>query len=397
MIGPTAEPPDTNSLVATFHPVTPSSIIAVGAVMPSLALIAVCLRFYVKVKKRTVGLDDWLILVALVICCALGITLIVGSAEKALGQPTPLGDGPLGFFHVINDAIVTTEKVCVYDRKKQAPKLLITPIKIKYAFNLLQMIAFGAVKLSVLFFYRRIFRGTIFDIASWTMIGVVIIWTFGFFFTMMFECRTEFWAFWSTLSDLLTHCLDDVKFQRVLSVSDVVSDILILLIPIPIVWQLNLSFERKLGVCGVFLMGSLAVAFGIVRLVVYDQRLGDAFAGSQGILLLSTWFYWSLIEMGMAIVAACLPTLRPLFGSLGTFSNFTEVIRSLFSMRSLSSHGSSRFSARRKPQDGSTKLKDQPNLSDEQLGVDRLGENYSMQDVRRKGILKSDSYSVTVV
>lgn len=71
-------PPDINALVATFHPVTPSSIIAVGAVMPSLALIAVSLRFYVKVKKRTVGLDDWLILVSLVICCALGITLIVG-------------------------------------------------------------------------------------------------------------------------------------------------------------------------------------------------------------------------------------------------------------------------------------------------------------------------------
>lgn len=34
-----------------------------------------------------------------------------GSAVKALGQPTPLGDGPMGFFHVINDAIITTEKV----------------------------------------------------------------------------------------------------------------------------------------------------------------------------------------------------------------------------------------------------------------------------------------------
>ena len=29
----------------------------------------------------------------------------------ALAQPTPPGDGPMGFFTVINDAIVTTEKV----------------------------------------------------------------------------------------------------------------------------------------------------------------------------------------------------------------------------------------------------------------------------------------------
>ncbi|KAB8299037.1 hypothetical protein EYC80_001168 [Monilinia laxa] len=66
-------------------------------------------------------------------------------------------------------------------------------------------------------------------------------------------------------------------------------------------------------------------------------------------------------------------------------------------MRSLSSQGSSRLTGRRKPQDGSTKLEDRPNLSEEQIGIDRLGEHYSMQDVRRNGILKSDSYSVTVV
>ena len=114
-------------------------------------------------------------------------------------------------------------------------KLMIWFVQIKYAFNLMQTLNFGAIKLSVLFFYRRIFRGKWFDIATKSMIAIVTIWTFGFFFTIMFECRLKFWAFWSTLDNLLTYCVDDVLFQKVLSISDVITDGLILSIPLPIV------------------------------------------------------------------------------------------------------------------------------------------------------------------
>ena len=40
-----------------------------------------------------------------------------GSAMHALAQPTPPGDGPEGFYTVLNNAIVTTEKVKHYDQK----------------------------------------------------------------------------------------------------------------------------------------------------------------------------------------------------------------------------------------------------------------------------------------
>ncbi|EPE32025.1 plasma membrane protein Pth11-like protein [Glarea lozoyensis ATCC 20868] len=311
-----------NDLVDGFRPVTPESMIAVGTVLPLLASTAVALRFFIKHRRKAeLGLDDWSILVALLLCIGLGAMMIAGSAVHALGQPTPFGEGPMGFLHVINDAIITTEKI-------------------KYAFNIMQALAFGTIKLSVLLFYRRIFRGRSFNITSWIMIGVTICWTLGFLFTYIFECRTKFWAFWSTLDDLLTHCLNDVFFQKVLAITDVVTDVLILSIPIPCIWKLQLNTERKLGICGIFLLGSLVVAFGIVRLVFFEQRLTNGFSSSQGILLMSTWMYWSMIEMGMAIVAACLPSLRPLFGGMGSVRSFSKAIRSLFSVRSLSSEPS---------------------------------------------------------
>ena len=38
--------------------------------------------------------------------------LHAGSAVHALAQPTPQGNGPEGFLTVLDDALITTEKVC---------------------------------------------------------------------------------------------------------------------------------------------------------------------------------------------------------------------------------------------------------------------------------------------
>ena len=47
--------------------VTPKTVIAVGAMLPAVAVIAVALRFYVRiVGTQSVGFDDTLILLALV-------------------------------------------------------------------------------------------------------------------------------------------------------------------------------------------------------------------------------------------------------------------------------------------------------------------------------------------
>ena len=47
--------------------VNPKSIIAIGTILPSLATIAVALRFYARRRlKAVVGVDDMLVLFALV-------------------------------------------------------------------------------------------------------------------------------------------------------------------------------------------------------------------------------------------------------------------------------------------------------------------------------------------
>ena len=110
----------------------------------------------------------------------------------------------------------------------------------KYAFNLLQIIILGMIKLSVIFFYRRLFRGKTFDQYSKGMLAVVGCWTTAFFLGVLFECGTRFENLWSTLLNLITHCVDEEIFFKAFAVSDVIIDGLILATPCPIVCPISL-------------------------------------------------------------------------------------------------------------------------------------------------------------
>jgi hypothetical protein len=46
--------------------------------------------------------------------------------------------------------------------------------------------------------------------------------------------------------------------------------------------------------------------------------------------------YWSLLESGLALIAACLPTLSALVIQKKTFTSMLQTFRSVFSLRSTS-------------------------------------------------------------
>lgn len=105
-------------------------------------------------------------------------------------------------------------------------------------------LALGAVKASFLFFYKRIFgvnkNGGVTVLLN-IMIAIVAAWTTAFFLATLFECRLNFWASWGTVRDLTTHCFDSLTLVLILCVTDLVLDIVIISIPVPVVSD----FEKK--------------------------------------------------------------------------------------------------------------------------------------------------------
>ena len=67
------------------------------------------------------------------------------------------------------------------------------------------------------------------------MIGATIVWTIIIGFLFIFECGTTFNANWGTVQEIQEFCSDQNRRQVGFAVTDVFADLVILVLPMPIV------------------------------------------------------------------------------------------------------------------------------------------------------------------
>ncbi|KAK2611831.1 hypothetical protein N8I77_005153 [Diaporthe amygdali] len=192
----------------------------------------------------------------------------------------------------------------------------LVPATVQYVFLLLYPLAIGSTKASLLFLYRRIFtinRRT--RVIIVTTIALVGAWMAAFFFAELFQCSTKFWANWGSSHDIQTQCNKTTMIIFSVCLTDFLFDLTILIMPIPLIWQLRLSTGKKIGVLSIFLLGIVTVTASLVRLALLIPRvfsLEDTDA-SHRFVSLTTSLYWGMVEAGVGIFVACLPTLQFLF------------------------------------------------------------------------------------
>ncbi len=120
------------------------------------------------------------------IICALGAT--VGDLGESIGK---LPNGKPKIDHRTQEFLkvrsLDPSCICLFD--PAPPRSLTGILKNEYAFQIIEKLAFGVVKLSIIFLYRRIFVGRIFNIASWAMIAIVSAWSLSFFLATICECN----------------------------------------------------------------------------------------------------------------------------------------------------------------------------------------------------------------
>ena len=91
------------------------------------------------------------------------------------------------------------------------------------------------------------------------MILGVSAWTIGFFLAFLFACKGDFAAWWGSIVDFMTTCVDTMMLLYAFAISDVVTDIVVLLLPLPMVCSLWLShITSKINIF--FLKGFLDLA-----------------------------------------------------------------------------------------------------------------------------------------
>ncbi|TRX89180.1 hypothetical protein FHL15_009878 [Xylaria flabelliformis] len=259
-------------------------------------------------RRTRLSADDWLCFAGLLIgytCCALQLYAAI---DGQLGQHQRLGpDG---------QPILDDPRFLVFERTK-------------LAVNVLSPIGFGLVKASIVVLYEGIFHNIRpFRYSAYVMLGLLFAWSLSFFFANLFICFPV-----TALIEPFygKKCVDRAAVFLSTLVTDLIFDILILLMPIPVVLRLHLPRKDRFGVLGMFLLGATqvpafqrprehksltaffsVVAVSIARLAqlleVNSQYLKFAYDQTY---YTSPAFFWANIELSVAVVSACLPTLKP--------------------------------------------------------------------------------------
>ncbi|KAF5873295.1 uncharacterized protein Bfra_008576 [Botrytis fragariae] len=163
-----------------------------------------------------------------------------------------------------------------------------------------------SVKFSFLLFIRRLGSHVAKVEFLWWPITVFTICTY-------FACigTIQYHCLFVPLTTIETKCTTDsaVNFQQITlklnCVWDVVSDALIMVIPISMLWGTQMKMKRKIAFGIIFSLALITVIFAIVRTTVVSSltRMPD-----------TSWLYmWSAIETTIAIVVVCLASIRGLF------------------------------------------------------------------------------------
>ena len=170
-------------------------------------------------------------------------------------------------------------------------------------------IANALIKVSICLTFIRIFITKPFRIAATTVYILSIGWSLATILVGYLIC--------TPLSELWTkapggHCGSTTAAYVSLGVFDVLLDMAVFSLPLPMLYRLQVAKHAKIALVATFGLGLFTIVAGVMRLVAVVQidflinfdeaQVGDA--------------YWCTIESSVGIIVACSMTLRPLLDRL---------------------------------------------------------------------------------
>ncbi|KAK3938736.1 hypothetical protein QBC46DRAFT_365287 [Diplogelasinospora grovesii] len=279
---------------STFWPPIPDDtrrslqpdIIACACVTWLIAVTFVALRFYTRGKLiHVLGPTDWCIIPALL--CAAGVS--VSSIEQAVR-----GAG-LHSWQLDLTQFSALERAAWYGIVFYSLSLTFT-------------------RISILLLYRRIFT------YSWAKrairITLILVITLGLWFiaSILTACvpLTAFWD-WSLFFTTHVYC-QPVQIWWLNAALNIVSDIVIMAVPMPVLSTLKLPKRQKIALVGVFGLGFFVCVVSILRLItlvhVEESNPWDSTYTSAQLI------FWTAIEVNTAVSCACIMTLKPLIAKV---------------------------------------------------------------------------------
>ncbi|KAF5026367.1 hypothetical protein F66182_1575 [Fusarium sp. NRRL 66182] len=248
-------------------------MISVAVILMSLGVLMVVLRLWCRRINKAIGLDD--------IAAVITVTCLIGSGSAIISM-TRYGLGRHSW-------TVPDETMILYSR-------------CFWISILFYMMSLFWAKMTLLIQYYRIMAVSN---MRWLCLGTIILvamWGSSQAIMVFLQC-IPLQAVWDPR--IKGRCIaHTTTWWYINGVINIVSDFAIIIIPLPVVWKLNLARSQKILLSGVFGLGLFTIAVSILRLQWLTPK-PDV-----------TWWNvtaasWSLAELVSAIACACLPTFKP--------------------------------------------------------------------------------------
>ncbi|KAH6724285.1 hypothetical protein BKA61DRAFT_664988 [Leptodontidium sp. MPI-SDFR-AT-0119] len=250
-------------------------------VVPVLTAIFVGGRIVARIKLDVgLGSDDWMILAAAV-AYLVDVGTSLGLVLNGFGQHTYW----------------------------LSARQVITGRKFFYAVELFYIISITLTKLSLLLFFLRIFPDHKLRQAIWISGLFVLLSNFSIFIALSFQC-VPFHGFWTNWMYKVhpVKCINGYATLEAAAVFSILHSVMILVIPIPTVWKLNLVWKKKANLLIMFSVGFIALICSFLRLpsLVRLDHSSDLSYDQAPVIV------YSHLEQSVGIICACLPACRSL-------------------------------------------------------------------------------------
>ncbi|KAL9101416.1 MAG: hypothetical protein Q9163_003327 [Psora crenata] len=341
-------------------------LIILAVVFAFLATLFVALRFWVRrLKRKGPFLEDWILLVALVCQPSFAIPPVHGRSALTAAPEFSFPGGRMGLCGDMFPAYGRATFIPTFLEQPSlmgravalnggigwpddqiAPEVVERTMKYSLAGQTSWPIANGLVKLSICLTFIRVFFVRGFRICATIVYSLSLGWSVATMLVGYLICSPI-----SKLWDLTAagHCGDQVAAYITLGVLDVILDIAVYMLPIPMIYRLQVPLHTKIALATSFALGLLTILASVMRLVAVIQiDFAADFVEGQ-----VSDAYWCAIEVSVGIIVASSIVMRPLLERMPSlFGRFSSWGKSLVGSDRTPSQQSLKANGHRVPEDG---------------------------------------------
>ncbi|KAK0619684.1 hypothetical protein B0T14DRAFT_554855 [Immersiella caudata] len=253
-------------------------IVIILSVFSVISTVAVAMRCYARLfMLRCFGRDDGVMVAAQVLALASAVAIGL-EAQYGLGRHT---------------WVVPQQNLIPY-------------MKAFYASIVVYNIAVCLTKVSILLQYKRLFSNPIMQRITLWGLCFLVAWAVALAFLLTLICQPVA-AFWDP--SIGGKCLEASTIWYIMAGVNIASDFAILVLPMPVIKSLQLPKRQKIMLIAVFCLGFFPCAVSIYRV----KTLRTAIDTQDPMYDNVDPATWSFLELTTGVLAACLPTLRPIF------------------------------------------------------------------------------------